>query len=162
MTKHNDSLAYLQSLLSGITESNGYSCNAGDNVFRGLEYETVPPVLPCLAYFVGETVDGAGSTPPSQGEENHLLPIEINGYVADTVLGEAADNLRQDILRTLRSDEYFGGLSEGFEGTITSASTSEPRILDEDDPEYTPGAEQYLGMCKVNVTLFYVTLYGET
>jgi hypothetical protein len=162
MSKHNDLLIALAARLATITEAAGYSCNAGDNVFRGLEYQTEPPVLPCLAYFVGETIDGAGSTPPSQGEENHLLPIEINGYVADSVLGEAADNLRQDILRALRSDEYFDGLSEGFEGTITSASTAEPRILDEAAPEYTAGVEQYLGMCKVNVTLFYVTPYGET
>jgi hypothetical protein len=162
MSKHNDLLIALAARLATITESGGFSCNAGDNIFRGLEYETSPPVLPCLAYFVGETVDGAGSTPPSQGEENHLLPIEINGYVADTVLGAAADNLRQDILRALRSDEYLGGLSEGFEGTITSASTSEPRILDEDDPEHRTGDDQYLGMCKVNVTIFYVTLYGES
>jgi hypothetical protein len=56
----------------------------------------------------------------------------------------------------------LGGLSEGFEGTITSASTSEPRILDEDDPEHRTGDDQYLGMCKVNVTIFYVTLYGES
>lgn len=162
MSKHNDLLSALAARLASITIANGYSCNAGDSVFRGLEYQTEPPVLPCLAYFVGETVDGAGSTEPSQGEENHLLPIEINGYVADSVLGEAADNLRQDILRALRSDEYFGSLSEGFEGTISSASTAEPRILDEDAPEYTPDMEQYLGMCKVNLTIFYVTLYGET
>lgn len=162
MSKHNDLLTALAARLATITEAGGFSCNAGDNVFRGREYETEPPVLPCLAYFVGETIDGAGSTPPSQGEENHLLPIEINGYVADTVLGEAADNLRQDICRALRSDEYFGGLSDGFEGTITSVSTAEPRILAETDPEYVEGIEQYLGMCKVNVTIFYVTLYGET
>lgn len=156
MSRHNDILAAIKDRLKSIAESAGYSCNAGDTVYLGLEYETAPPVLPCLAYFVGETVDGAGSIEPSQGEENHLLNIEINGFIADNERAEAADLLRQDILRALRSDQYFGGLTDGFEGTITSVHKSEPRTDGEKEQE------GFLGQCMVSVTILYVTLYGES
>lgn len=152
MTKHEQILAALETLLRGITESNGFSCNAGDKVWRNLEYQSQPPEKPCLILYPQTVTDSlGGETPPSQGEENHFLPIEIEGFITDDERGSCAEGLRGDIAKAIKSDTYLGGLTEGFESSITSEARTE-----------NAGKDGFLGFVLVKFTILYVTLYGES
>lgn len=157
MSKYDDILAAIETRLAGITQAAGYRTDAGFAVRKNLEFETSELVFPSLAYHPGAVRDALdGETPPAQGEENHYLSLKIGGMIRDTERGEQAEALRQDILAALKTDPYLGGLSEGFEGAFTSLSKVVPA-------EETGGlaAEGFLGFAEVEVTIFYVTAYGE-
>ncbi len=150
MSRYDDIIAAVKTALGGISTANGYRTDAGSTVFENLEYQTQPKQLPCLILFPGDVTDSlGGDTPPSQGEENHTLPIEVEGWIKDDETGAQGAALRQDILQALKADRYFGGLTEGFQGAVSSGV----EIVD-------GGAEGMLGFARVEATLFYVTAWG--
>lgn len=158
MSKYDDILSALETRLAGITLANGFRTDAGLRVWKNLEYETAPPDLPCVIYYPGTVSDSIeGDPPPSQGEENHVLPMKIHGVIRDTERGDQAEAIKQDILQALKSDPYFGGLTEGFDGAITSSSRIEPAGASEEEGETDKG---FLGFCEVEFSFFYVTAYG--
>lgn len=151
MSAYADILAAIEARLGQILVANGYRTDAGAAVWKNLEYQTAPPQKPCLIYYPGELSDSLDGDPaPGAGEENHLLPVEIEGFISDTERGDAAEALKLDILQALKADPYFGGLTEGWSGAITSSSTVEDG-----------GAEGFIGFAKASVTLFYVTPWGS-
>lgn len=150
MSRYDDILAELDSRLGQIAVAGGYRTDAGARVWKNLEYQVSPPEKPCLIYYPGEISDSLdGETPPALGEENHTLPVTIEGFIADTERGDQGELLRQDVLQALKLDPYFNGLAEGFEGQIRSSS----RVED-------AGDEGFLGFVTVDFSVFYVTPYG--
>lgn len=159
MSLYDDVLASIETALRRIRTTNGFRTNAGLLVWKNLEYETAPPDLPCVIYYPGQVSDTVeGEVPPSQGEENHYLPIKIDGVIRDTERGDKAEALRQDILAALKADPYFGGLTEGFSEGMTSSSRIEPAAEASDRDNAGEGG--FLGFVEVNATIFYVTTYG--
>lgn len=155
-SRYDDILTAIQARLAGISQASGFRTDAGFQVWKNLEYQTAPPNLPCVIYYPGTVSDTVeGDVPPSLGEENHFLPLKIDGVIRDTERGDQAEALKQDILRAFKSDPYFGGLTEGFSGAITSSSKVVPAA--ESDEMITEG---FLGFVEVEVTIFYVTAYG--
>lgn len=151
MSRYDDIIAAHSARLSEIRTAVGYRTDAGERVFINLEYKTAPKEVPCLILFPGEVTDTLdGDTPPSQGEENHYLPVTIEGWTADDETGAQGQALRQDILQSLKTDPYLGGLTEGYSGAINSSSEIEDG-----------GDEGLLGFAQVTATIFYVTAYGE-
>ena len=151
MSKYDDIITALQARLGLILIASGYRTDAGAKVWVNLQYQTEPPQVPCCIIFPGDVSDSLdGDTPPSQGEENHLLPVEIEGFIADDETGSAGHDLRQDILTALKVDRLFGGLTEGFSGAIESSATV-----------YQAGQSGFRSHVQVRVTLFYVTAYGQ-
>ncbi len=144
-------IAALLSALGQIQIVNGYNTDAGLKVWRQHEYMTEDPEKPCIILFPGEVTDSLDGDPaPSQGEENHLLPFKIEAFIADDAAGAQGSKLRQDIVKALKVDQYLGGLSEGYDGSVTSNSTVE-----------RAGNNGFLGFVEINATLLYVTLFGE-
>ncbi len=151
MSRYDDINSALKAALGQILTANGYHTNAGQRVWQNLEYQTAPPDKPCMILYPGEVDDSLDGDPaPSQGEENHLLPIRVEGFIVDDEAGTRGSLLRQDIVKALKTDPYFAGLSEGFSGGFSSSATVEDG-----------GEDGFLGMVEVNATLLYVTLYGE-
>lgn len=151
MSRLSDIIDAVEVALRGITQAGGYHTDAGLNVYLRLEFQLHPPVMPALILWPGDVTDSLeGDTPPSQGEENHLLPIEVEGYIATGERGEEAEGLRQDILKALKVDRLFGGLTEGYSGNITSTAEVEEA-----------GEGGLLGHVQVKGTIFYVTAYGS-
>jgi hypothetical protein len=151
MSRYDDIITALTERLAEIRTAVGYRTDAGERVFINLEYKTAPKEVPCLIFFPGEVTDTLdGDTPPSQGEENHYLPVTIEGWIADDETGAQGQALRQDILQALKTDPYFGGLTEGYSGAINSSAEIEDG-----------GEEGFLGFAQVTATIFYVTAYGE-
>lgn len=156
MSKYDDILAALEARLGQVQLANGYRTDAGLRVWKNLEYQTAAPELPCLMYSPGDLSDSLeGDPPPSQGEENHFLPLKIDGVIRDTERGDQAEALKQDILQALKTDPYFGSLTEGFEGPVTSSA----KTLAAADTEGLAD-EGFLGFAEVSFSLFYVTAYG--
>lgn len=156
MSRYDDILAALEARLAGIRQAAGFRTDGGLRVWKNLEYQTAPPETPCLIYYPGTVSDSlGGETPPSQGEENHFLPIKIDGLIADTERGDAAEALRQDVLQALKSAPYFGGLTEGFEGALTSSSKT---VAAAESEGLADGG--FLGFVEVEAIIFYVTEYG--
>jgi hypothetical protein len=144
-------IAAILARLALITQANGYRTDAGLNLFHQLEYTTLPPVLPCLILQAGDVTDTLdGNVPPSQGEENHLLPLDIEGYITDAESGANGQLLRQDILQALKVDRFFGGLTEGWSGSVESSASV-----------FDAGDDGFRSHVQVRVTIFYVTAYGE-
>lgn len=150
MSAYDNIVSYLEALLGQISLANGYRTDAGTKVWKNLEYKTAPAGMPCSILYPGAVSDTlGGDPPPSQGEENHLLPISIEGFIHDSERGDQGEALRQDFLQALKTDCYFGGLTEGFHGDISSSSTIEDA-----------GDEGLIGFVKVDATILYVTAYG--
>ncbi len=151
MTAFDAIITALQTALAQIRIANGYRTDAGALVHLNLEYQTAPKQTPCLILFPGEITDTIdGDIPPSQGEENHFLPITVEGWIADSESGAEGQKLRQDILKALKVDQFLGGLTEGFSGSVTSSTTIEDA-----------GAEGFLGFVQVIATIHYVTAWGD-
>jgi len=151
MTSYDAIITALQTALAQIRIANGYRTDAGALVHLNLEYQTAPKQTPCLILFPGDLTDTIdGDTPPSQGEENHMLPIAVEGWIADNESGSEGQMLRQDILKALKADQFFGGLTEGFSGSMASSTQIEDA-----------GADGFFGSVQVTATIFYVTAWGE-
>ncbi|TLM66014.1 MAG: hypothetical protein FDZ69_07475 [Deltaproteobacteria bacterium] len=151
MSRLSDIIEAVETALQGIKQSAGYHTDAGYHVHLRREFQLSPPDKPALILWPGDVTDSLDGDPaPSQGEENHLLPIEIEGYIDTDERGEAAENLRQDILKALKADQYFGGLTEGYSGNTSSTVEVEEA-----------GEEGLLGHVQVKATIFFVTGYGE-
>lgn len=151
MTRYGQIIEAVSQALQGVTMANGYATDAGYHVHLRREFETCPPDKPAVVFWPGEVVDTLdGDTPPSQGEENHYLPIKIEGFIDTDERGGSADDLRRDILAALKEDRLFGGLTEGYLGQTTSSATVEEA-----------GEAGLLGLVTVDATIFYVTAYGE-
>jgi hypothetical protein len=150
MSRYDDILTFLETVLGTIEQANGYDTNAGFNVFLDLEYETEPEEIPCVITYPGEVTDSLeGNTPPGAGEENHYLPIKIEGHIVEDDERTQGKALRSDILKVLKSDVYFGGLTEGFEGSTTSVVVTEESLN-----------HGYVSFVQVEFTIFYVTAWG--
>ena len=151
MSTYDSIITALKAALAQIRTATGYRTDAGERVFINLEYQTAPKETPCIILFPGDVTDTIdGDTPPSQGEENHYLPVTIEGWISDDETGAQGHAIRQDILQAIKTDPYFLGVTEGFSGSITSGA------------EIVDGGEQgFLGFAQVSLTIFYVTAYGE-
>lgn len=151
MSRYDDILAALATLLGTISQFNGYATDAGLTVYKNLEYQTAPPTKPCIIYYPGDVTDSLdGDPPPSNGEENHTLPVRIEGVIGETERGDRGELLRLDILKALKSDRLLGGLTEGHGSSIASSSAIEDA-----------GDEGFLGFVQIELSIHYVTLYGE-
>jgi len=151
MSRYDAIIAALLAAFARIQVANGYNTDAGQRVWKNQEYQTAPPEKPCIILYPGDIDDSLDGDPaPSQGEENHLLPFTVEGMIADDEAGTQGELLRQDILKALKADMFFGGLTEGFSGGQSSSATVEDA-----------GEEGFLGHVVVNATLLYVTLFGE-
>lgn len=151
MSRYDDIQAALLARLGEILIANGYRTDAGERVWLNLEYQTAPPEKPCLILYPGEVSDSLdGDTPASLGEENHLLPIVIEGFIVDSERGDQAAALWQDVQKALKTDPWFGGLTEGFSGSFVSSS----RVED-------AGEAGMLGFVRVECSIFYATEYGD-
>jgi len=149
MSKFDDIITAVRSRLEGI-DFTSYDTGAGLAVFTNLEYQTEPPDSPCLIVMTGDIIDTLDSDPqPSNGEENHLLPLEIEGFIDDEADGNRGQALRQDILKALKTDPYFSGLTEGWSGAIESSAA----IFD-------AGERGFRSQVQIRATVFYVTPYG--
>jgi len=152
MSRYDDIIAALQALQARILTAGGYRTDAGQHVWLNLEYQTAPPEKPCTILYPGEVSDSTGGdTPPSLGEENHSLPIKIEGFIADNERGEQGQALRQDILQAFNADRSLGGLVELVDPQLTSSATVEEA-----------GEEGFLSFVQVELTLFFVTLLGAS
>jgi hypothetical protein len=140
--------SYLDTLLAGILQANGYRTDAGADVFRELEYTERPDVTPCLIIYRGEHTSGVeGDIPPGIGEANNFYPIGVEGFIDDTKDGAEGEKLRADIVRALRSDPLFGGLTEPLIDIKSSTSVQQ--------------GEEVFSCVQVAFTVFYVTAFGE-
>lgn len=149
MTTRDQIIARLEQVLSGITVANGYNTDAGLHVYRELEYSEHPDITPSLAWFGGECTSGNdGEVPPCMGEENHLWPINIEGFIDDDLNGSAGESLRVDILRALRMDYTLSGLCEPIENIRSSVAVS--------------AGDEIFSTVQVALTIFYVTAYGAS
>lgn len=153
MSRYDEIVAALLARLATITAGNGYRTDAGRAIYVNLEYQTLPPEAPCLIVFFGDVADSLeGDSPPSVGEENHILPVTIEGVIDDDATGAAGQLLRQDILRALKIDRYFGGLTDGYTGPIESAATV-----------FDAGNSGFRSTVQIRANIFYVTLIdGES
>ena len=147
-TRYDNIVTALLARLEAITQAAGYRTDAGEHVFLNLELATEPKDLPCLILRPGDVVDSEDET-VAIGEEGHALPVEIEGIIEDTEDGASGQQLRQDILQALKSDQSFGGLVQ--EGITASSSSVET---------YDAGEEGMRSQVQVNVTLSYLTTYG--
>jgi hypothetical protein len=151
MSRYDDILAALATLLGTIRVFNSYQTDGGLHVHKNLEYQTAPADTPCIIYYPGDVTDSLdGDPPPSNGEENHTFPVRIEGIISDTERGDQGELLRIDILRALKSDRLLGGLTEGHGSSISSSSAIEDA-----------GDQGFLGFVQVDLAIHYVTLYGE-
>jgi hypothetical protein len=147
---YSDLITAIESALSDITLVNGYRTDAGQRVWRGVEYQSEPPTKPCIIYYpgeVGSSVDG--DPPPSLGEQSHRLPVQIEAYIDDDATAAAAEDLRHDLVAALHKDPFFGGLCDGIESVSSSARAERG------------GQGGYLGVVEVDLTITYTTLYGD-
>jgi len=146
MSKRSDIVDAVVTALQGIKQASSYGTDAGDRVYINREFELSPPEKPAMVLTAKDVTDTlGGDVPPSQGEENHNLSIEVEGYIITDERGTEAEQLRDDILKAL-----FGGLTEGYSGNISSS-------VDVEDA----GDEGFLGTVQVNAAIFYVTAYGS-
>jgi hypothetical protein len=151
MSKLGDILDALETALAGITQANGYHTDAGLHVHLRREFELEPPEKPALILWPGDVSSGIdGDVPPSLGEENHLLPFEIEGYITCNERGDETEELRQDILKVLRANEDLGGETEGYSGNLSSTF----EVMQ-------AGDGGMLGHVQVKGTIFFCTLYGS-
>ena len=151
MSRYDDIISALLNTLQQVQQINGFNTDAGIRVWQNQEYMTANPVKPCIILYPGEVDDSLdGDPPPSQGEENHLLPIMVEGMIKDDEAGSQGSLLRQDIVKALKADPFFDGLSDGFSGGFSSSAIVEDA-----------GEDGFLGRVEVNAILLYVTLYGE-
>jgi len=152
MSRYDAIITALQVLQAQILVAGGYRTDAGLNFFLNLEYQTAPPAKPCTILYPGEVTDSTGGdTPPSLGEENHSLPVKIEGFIADTERGVEGQKLRQDILQAFNADRSLGGLVELVDPNLTSSSTVEEA-----------GEGGFLSFVNVEFVLTYVTLMGAS
>lgn len=160
MSRYDQIIAALRARFEGILVAGGYRTDAGNNVTINDEVKTEAPQFPCIMIFPGESRDSlAGETPPSQGEENHYLPVEISALIEDDAAGSRGEALRQDLLKALKADIYFGGLAEGLSGDIISSAETTPAASVPGIKEKPP--QGFIGKADLNFTIFYVTLFGE-
>lgn len=140
---------YVANLLATITTVNGYSTNAGINVFKELEYTEYPDIMPCIAWFSGDLQSGVevGPSPPEMGEHNHMYPMSWEGFIADDLAGTQGRLLKADLVRALYSDHHFGGLIEIVDGCKSSVAIS--------------SGDETFSIVQVSFTIYYVTPYGQ-
>ncbi|WP_316348484.1 hypothetical protein [Desulfuromonas acetoxidans] len=151
MTVESQIRASLVQRLATLTVTGGYSSDAGATVYINQEF-TVGGKKPCLCVFFGDLSDSLeGETPPEIGRENHFMPVTIEGVIEDGPDGADAEQLKADISRCLKTDISFSGLAEGFEGPVRSSASVE-----------NAGEDGWVGFCKVEASIFYVTAYGES
>lgn len=151
MSRYEQILAAVEAAVGQISIAGGYNTDAGLRVYRNLEYQSAEATRPFIAVHPGETTDSlTGETPPSLGEENHSLSLTIEGVTDDSERGESAEALRQDLLRALKIDPFFGGLAEGFDRITSKASVEDG------------GEEGFVGVAAVHLNLQYVTLWRES
>jgi len=160
-TKHATVKDALFARLALILQSGGYNTDAGLRVFLRDEYKTQPPEMPCLLVAFGDRNDTiGGEVPPSQGEENHLLQVTVSGVISDNERGDSADAICEDIINAINVDRWFGGITEGIEGSITSSATVAPSVRQNEHGEQVETGG-FVGSAIVTFTIFYVTAYGS-
>jgi len=152
VTAHDDNIvAWYMALLATITQASGYNTDAGLNVYLDLDYDTEPEKIPCSILYPGEVTDSLeGNTPPGAGEENHYLPLKFEGHIKEDDENTLGKALRNDLLRAIKADRFAGGLTEGFEGNITS------NVITEESAN-----RGYVSFVQIELTVFYVTAWGE-
>lgn len=151
MSTELDILNQLETTLQGVTVMNGYQTDAGSNVFKNLEYETVPEasLWPCIIYFPGELSSGyEGDVPPEMGDQNNFLPVALEAYIVDDERGTAGQQLKEDLRKAITAAGHFGGLVESVDGYKSTA-------------EVRPGAAGYWSYVSASFTIFFVTSWGE-
>lgn len=151
MSKESDILTSLEAALQGILIINGYQTDAGTNVFKNLEYETAPEsdLYPCTICFPGEVASGYdGDVPPSLGEQNNFLPVRIEAYILDDERGTQGQKLKEDLRKAITAAGDFSGRVEELQGYKSGATVN-------------PGADGYWSYVSAELTIFYVTAWGD-
>jgi len=150
MSTYSDIVAALVALLETISKVNGYATDAGASVSKNLEYQVDKVVKPCIIVYPGTITDETESDEPCAiGSENHFLQIDIDGIIADDESCAAAEDLRLDILKAIKSDPYLGDLTQGINGAITS------------NVQLEEGSEGFVGFVGIKFVIFYSTTFGE-
>lgn len=151
MTIEAQIITLLMERLQTITIANGYKTSAGQRVFRNLEYTITNQERPSLHLFVGENIASfEGNTPPCLGEQNHYLQLKIEGFIDDNEAGLEAANLCADLAKLLWSDQYYTGLTEGYEGQVKISGEVQ-----------NGGEDGFIGYAGAEFTIFYITAIGE-
>lgn len=141
-------IAALLARLATITKANGYRTDAGLQVFEEGEEKIEQADGASLVVYVGDVVDYADES-VCIGQEGHQLPIEIEGKIDDAATGAAGRDLKQDIDKALKSDQFFGGLvQEGITSSESSAAV------------FDAGNSGFRSHVQVRLILSYVTAYG--
>ena len=151
MSAELDILTALEGALGWVLVANGYQTDAGENVYKNLEYETQPEaaIWPCIIYFPGKLQSGyEGEVPPSLGEQNNFLPVRIEAFILDDARGTKGQALKEDLRKAVTAAGTFGGLVESVEGYGSEAQVKS-------------GAESYWSYVEVEFTLFFVTAWGQ-
>ena len=152
MSRYDDIITALRTRFALVLKANGYRTDAGLKVWLNLEYQTAPPAKPCVIIYPGDVSDSLdGNVPPSLGEENHALPIKLEGFIDDTETGAQGQSLRQDILQAFNTDRSLGNLVELVDPGLSSSATVEEG-----------GEAGFISFVQVELTLNYVTLMGES
>ena len=147
---HQDQIdAFIATLLASITIANGYNTNAGDNVYKQLEYTEHPDIMPSVAWFPGDLQTGldVGSFPAEMGDVNHLYPISFEGFITDDLDGAAGRMLKADLVKALFSDTYMGGLVEIIDGCKSSVAVQ--------------AGDEIFSIVQVGFQVLYTTPYGQ-
>lgn len=147
---HQDQIdAFIAALLASITVANGYNTNAGDTVFKELEYIEHSDVVPSISWLPGDLQSGTdvGDIPPEMGMTNHLYPHSLEGYIADELDGTAGRMLKADLIKALFSDPYMAGLIEPLNGCKSSTA-----VLSGDEVK---------SCVQVGFQVLYTTPYGQ-
>jgi len=149
MTVQDQINSYIAALLANITTANGYQTNAGNDVFRELEYTTAPDVMPSIAWFPGELTTGieVGPVQPELGEINHLYPMSWEGFVADDLAGTQGRKLKADLVKALFTDVSCGGLVELIDGCKSNVAVQ--------------AGDEIFSIVRVEFAIFYVTPFGQ-
>lgn len=151
MSRYDDIIAWYLALLATIEVANGYNTDGGFQVYLNLEYQEHPKDFPTTILLPGDVNDSlSGDTPAGAGEENHFLPLVIEGWIKDNAKGEQGQLLRQDYLRAIKADQFANGLTEGFDGNVSSSVE-----------QVDGGEEGLLSFVKIEFSIFYVTAWGS-
>lgn len=149
MSKEQDILNQLETALRGITVANGYQTDAGANVYKNLEYETAPEtdLWPCNVYRPGKLDSGIdGDVPPSLGEQNNFLPIELESYIEDDERGTQGQKLKEDIRKAITALGDFSGLVEIVQDYKSAVDVHK--------------GDSYWSYVSCSFTIFFVTAWG--
>lgn len=147
---HQDQIdAYIATLLATITVANGYNTNAGDNVYKQLQYTEHPDVMPCIPWFPGDLQSGTdvGPFPAEMGQVNHLYPHTWEGFIEDDLDGAAGRMLKADLVKALFSDPYMSGLVEIIDGCKSSVAVQ--------------AGDEIFSIVQVSFQVLYTTPYGS-